>query len=121
MKQIRVVVAEVPHILRAIIEDAVGLQPDMELIAGCGRELPVLAGRGSADVVIVAEDQPGDARAHRQVLVDNPDVKMLVVTAGGHAAHLQELRRVPVDDVSAPGLVEAIRAAVRATEGGPRH
>lgn len=118
MKQIRVVVAEVPQILRAIIEDAVRLQHDMDLISGRAVELPELVARCSADVVIVAEGMPGEARAHRQVLADHPDLKMLVVTAGGHAAHLQEFQRVRVDDVSAQGLIEAIRAAVRVTERG---
>ncbi|PYR72927.1 MAG: hypothetical protein DMF86_22040 [Acidobacteria bacterium] len=112
LKHIRVVVGKIPRILRAIIEGAITLQSDMELIASGGADLSATARRSHADVVIVAEEMYEGDPAHRQVLVDNPQLKLFVVTDDGRAAHMLEFRRLPVADVSPQGLVEAIRDAV---------
>ncbi len=114
MKQIRVVVGEIPHILRAIVEGAVSLQADMKLISSGGGDLAGTVRQSAADVAIVAEEssEPADAPAHRRVLIENPRLKMFVLTDDGREAHLLEFRRFPVEDISPHGLVTAIRAAV---------
>jgi DNA-binding NarL/FixJ family response regulator len=115
LKQIRVVVGEIPYILRAIVEGAVSLQADMKLISSGGGDLAGAVRRSAADVVIVAEEssEPADApAAHRQVLIENPRLKMFVLTDDGREAHLLEFHRFPVKDISPHGLATAIRAAV---------
>src|SRR5438094_139965 len=83
----------------------------MELIASGGADLSATARRSRADVVIVAEEVYEGDPAHRQVLVDNPQLKLFVVTDDGRAAHMLEFRRLPGADVSPQGLVGASRRA----------
>jgi hypothetical protein len=54
-------------------------------------------------------------RLHRSVLVDNPELKMFVVTNDGREAYL--LHRTTVREVSPSGLIDAIRLAVATTAG----
>jgi DNA-binding transcriptional LysR family regulator len=112
VKVIRVVVGDVPRILRDIIEGAVRLHPDIELYQSDNVHLSREVAERHADAAIVAGGSAAAARLHRGVLVDNPDLKMFVVTDEGRAAHLLELRHIPVIEVSPAGLIEAIKAAV---------
>lgn len=114
MTAIRVVVGEVPRLLRDIIDDAARVHPDIEIFASADTDLSRAVARRGADVVIVAAAAPGASRLHRRVLVDHPQLKVFVVTDEGRAAHLLELRQTPVVEVSPNGLIEAIRAAVAA-------
>ena len=110
---IRILSGEMPRMLREILEDAVRSQPDMELIdSGDGHDLPMAIKREHADVVIVAERGADDPVSHEQLLLENPRLKVLVVSRDGREAHLLEFWRVPVAEVSLQGLVCAIRAAV---------
>jgi len=65
----------------------------------------------------VAGPAPTMKRLHRSVLVDNPELKMFVVTNDGREAYLLELHRTSVREVSPGGLIDAIRLAVAATAG----
>jgi hypothetical protein len=112
MKVIRVVVGHVPRILREILEGALTLHPDIEFLHTEDEHLSRAAAAFGADAAIVAETAVRSSGMHRAVLADHPDLKMFVVTDGGHAAHLLELRRTPIVEVSPTGLVNAIKAAV---------
>jgi hypothetical protein len=98
--------------LRDIVEEAVRLQPDMELVdRGDEHDLSRAIKAGRVAVAIVAEsgtDSPG----HGELLIEHPRLRLLVVGDGGREAHLLEFQRIPVADVSPRGLVGAIRAAV---------
>jgi DNA-binding NarL/FixJ family response regulator len=113
LKRIRVVVAATPRVLRDIIEGALRLQSDMELIDGDDEpNLSEALKRCAADVVVVAGRPPQGAASYEQLLIENPQVKVLVVTDDGGRAHLIECRRIPVAEVTPQGLVDAIRSAV---------
>lgn len=116
VKVIRVVVGDVPRILREILEDALKLHPDIEFLHTDNDHLSRTAARFGADAAIVAE-AARNTGLHRAVLADHPDLKMFVVTDEGRAAHLLELRRTPVVEVSPTGLVDAIRDAVLGAHG----
>lgn len=98
--------------LRDIVEEAVRVQPDMELVdRGDERDVSTAIKTRQATVAVVAEtadESPG----HGALLIENPRLKVLVVTHDGREAHFLEFRRIPVADVSPRGLVDAIRAAV---------
>ncbi|MEO8678868.1 MAG: hypothetical protein ABI665_07470 [Vicinamibacterales bacterium] len=110
MTKIRVVVDATPRMLKDIIEQAVTTQPDMELVA-CDHaiDLPGAMARSAADVVIVA--RPHAPMPLEHLLVENPRLKMLVVTDDGRVAQMCEFRRTRIARVTPQGLVEAIRAA----------
>jgi DNA-binding NarL/FixJ family response regulator len=111
--RIRILSGEMPRMLREIVEDAVRSQPDMELVdSSDGHDLPMAIKREHADVLIVAEHRADEPVSHEQLLLENPRLKILVVSRDGREAHLLEFWRVPVAEVSLQGLVGAIRAAV---------
>jgi DNA-binding NarL/FixJ family response regulator len=113
LKRVRILIGEMPQMLRDIVEDTVRLQPDMELVNWRGgRDFATAVKRGQAEVVIVGgRGQEGPA-AHERLLLEDPRLKVLVVSEDGRAAHLLELRQVPIAEVSPQGLVDAIREAV---------
>jgi hypothetical protein len=112
LKTIRILIDAMPRILREIIEGAVERQPDMLLIESSnGLDLPAAVNACAANVVIIA-DANGADRSHQKLLLDNPELKIFVVTDDGRNGHLLEFRRLPVALMSPQGLVNAIRAAV---------
>jgi len=111
---IRIVVGEVPRLLRDIIETAVKREEDMVLVEVNGGDLAALVRDSAADVAIVADDSPRRSAGHRQALVDHPELKLLVLTDDGRSAQLLELRRRLMSDVSPQALVRAIRDAAGA-------
>ena len=119
VKVIRVVVGDVPRILREILEGALKLHPDIEFLHTDNDHLSRAAAAFGADAAIVAEAAARNTGLHRTVLADHPDLKMFVVTDEGRAAHMLELRRTPVVEVSPTGLVDAIRTAVLGPHGSP--
>jgi len=117
VKVIRVVIGNVPRILREIVESAVTLHSDIELFRSSDADLSRAVAHYHADAAIVAGPAPTMKRLHRSVLVDNPELKMFVVTNDGREAYLLELHRTAVREVSPGGLIDAIRLAVAATAG----
>jgi hypothetical protein len=112
LNRVRILVGDMPRMLREIVEDAVGLQADMELVDQIdGDDLSTAIRVRQAAVAIVAE-AVADGPGHEQLLVDNPQLKLFVLTGDGMEAHLLEFRHIPVSEVSPQGLVNAIRAAV---------
>jgi hypothetical protein len=99
-----------PRLLHDIVEEMVRTQPDMELVAATDDlTLQRAVTTRRPDVLIIAE---GDVRgAHEKLLLANPRLKLLVVGRDGRQAHVLELLRTPVPNVSPQGLVDAIRAA----------
>ncbi len=108
---IRVVVGDVPRLLRDIIDEAITRERDMMLVRAEGADLAALVRDSGADVAIVADDAPHRGARHRQALVEHPNLKIVVVTDDGRAARLLEFRQRLMPDISPRALVEAIRAA----------
>jgi predicted RNA methylase len=99
-----------------IVEDTVRVQPDMELVdLGDGNDLLTAIKGRQADVVVAAERDGDPPGLRDQLLVENPHLKVFVVTEDGREARLLEFRQVPVPEVSPQGLIDAIRAAVGGT------
>lgn len=112
VKVIRVVIGDVPRILREILEDALKRHPDIEFLHSDDKSLSRVAAEFGADAAIVNETGTPGSRVHRAVLADLPDLKMFVVTDEGRAVQLLELRRTSIVEVSPTGLVDAIKVAV---------
>jgi hypothetical protein len=113
LKPIRILIDAMPRLLRDIVEGAVNLERDMQLIEAPGDgDLAAAVRQSAADVVIVADEKEAHESSHEALLLCNPHVKVLVVTGGGRGGHLLEFRRMPVTHMSPRGLVDAIRAAV---------
>jgi DNA-binding NarL/FixJ family response regulator len=107
---IRVVVGEIPRLLRDIIENAITQEPDMMLVEAAGADLATLVRRSGADVAIVADDPLDCDTRHTEALVEHPNLKILVLADNGREAHLLEFRRGLMPDISPRALVDVIRA-----------
>ena len=122
MNRIRILLAEMPRMLREIVESAVSPQPDMQIVGSTPARVvapgaaPPRMVDADADVVIVGLARAEEARAYDPVLFQRPHLRILAITGDGRGAFLYELRpqAVPIGDVSPQGLVDAIRASAAA-------
>jgi hypothetical protein len=119
VEQIRVAVAEVPGVLRGIIEHVIGAEPGLRLMP---EPQWADAPPSPVDVVVLALDNGTLPERWRARLYASPRVKLVVVSGDGRQAALYELvpQRSPINKVSPTGLVEAIRAAASTPAAGDR-
>jgi DNA-binding NarL/FixJ family response regulator len=116
VKQIRIVLAGMPMMLLDIISEIVSSEPDLTVVEkiGEGSDVGAAARRVRADVVVVQQssDEPQTAEA---ALLSEQQFRVIALADDGHRGFLYELRphRVPLGEISAGGLVAAIRAAAQ--------
>jgi hypothetical protein len=101
--------------LHVIVEETPRLESDIELVVATRRGPRTRRKRGAssertADVVIIAESGV-DGPALDERLLDNPRVKLLVLTADGRQAHLFQATRLI--ELSSQRLADAIRSAAQ--------
>ncbi len=103
--------------LREKFRQVIANQPDMRAVgdATSSFELLLATGETQADVVIIGFKEYELPGVCSHLLSEYPYVKILCVDAATSTAFLYEvrIRMVPVADVSAEGLISAVRAAVR--------
>jgi DNA-binding NarL/FixJ family response regulator len=115
LERTRILLADLPRMIREIISDTLASQDDMEVVA----ELPTLASLpaaledSQADVVVLGGDDPMLAVALLQRI---PHLTVLAVSEEGRESWLYELRpkRVLISEISPRRLVGAIRESSRA-------
>ncbi len=109
----RIVLVDLPRILRDIIGDAVDEEPDMEVVG----QLPADASlrrvveQQEADFVIAGTEYGFDEIS--EVLVQHPRLQVLEVAGDGRESFLYHLRpaRTPLGELSPRTIVDAIRGA----------
>jgi DNA-binding NarL/FixJ family response regulator len=114
IEKTRVLVRDVPQLVRDVLEHAIATQPDMELL----REYASTFGpspMGVPDVVVVGTQDPDDDRVVSTLLSGWPRSQVLMITIDGHHAALYELhpRRTRLGEVSPLELLDAIRSTAR--------
>lgn len=120
-KQLRILVGDMPGLLREIIQHTVAAQSDMTLVgAATRRGLSRAIRRHQADLAIVADSTGHRLASHERLLLRHAGLKLLVVRRDGRQAELMEFRQVCFDDISPRGLIEAIRGAAGASTAGRR-
>jgi hypothetical protein len=125
LERIRIVLMELPRMLRDIVSETIARQDDMLIVEETpGNDLPVpeSPGRNAIDIVITGLE--GDRLSDRCTTLMRRHAHLKVLGISGDARHafLFELRphRIPLGDASSEGLLDAIRAAVTAGNGGAR-
>jgi DNA-binding NarL/FixJ family response regulator len=117
LERTRILLADMPQMLRDIVAGILVPEPDLEVVAETAavNGLPDAVSRFGADVVIVGRDDPSLATT---LMEGAPRIKVLAVTAGGRESWLYELRpqRVSLGEISPQRLVDEIRK--RMNEGG---
>ena len=111
---IRVVLAEMPPLLRDIVYDTLRAAPDVVVVGeiGPGGALRPTLKQTAPDVVIVGTSEPGNFSLPRQILIDEPLARVLMLAIGGRSAVMYELQphQTSLAVVSPETLIEAIRA-----------
>jgi DNA-binding NarL/FixJ family response regulator len=108
----RIVLVDMPRILREIIEQAVGGEPDLELVQARSEPgLRAAVESSGADFVISGADY--DFAEVARLLEERPRLRVLAVTGDGREGFLYELRptRTALGEVSRQTIVNAIRGA----------
>jgi DNA-binding NarL/FixJ family response regulator len=109
----RILLIDLPRILREIIEQAVENEPDMVIVNGngSGGDLGSALEQSRAEFVITgAAHGPDEVGA---LLERHPRLRVLSVVGDAREAYLYELRptRTPLAEVSPRAIVDAIRQA----------
>jgi DNA-binding NarL/FixJ family response regulator len=117
LEQLRIIVVDMPRLVRDLIERAIVAQPDMKLLGvlDSPREMVAAARVGRPDFVVVGLKDKLLPHECQQLLAEHPAVRLLGVEAVAGEAHLYELRpyREALGEVSPADIVSAIRGAAR--------
>lgn len=109
MLKARILVTDMPQMLSDIIETAVSLQPDMELVEREDNEgLETVVHRCHVDVAIVG----GPISLYQEVWLARRRLKVLVTTGNGRSAEVLEFGHRSLDEPSPQSLLDAIRIAL---------
>jgi DNA-binding NarL/FixJ family response regulator len=118
LEPIRILLVDMPRMLREIVSETVSNQPDMRVVAERAEHssMPSAASESGAQVVIVGSDGPDVEDGCERFALQRPDVGVLALSADGRQTVLYELRphRVSLGDLSPQQLTAAIRRAVQA-------
>ncbi len=108
---IRIVLIDMPPLLRDIVRDAIAREPDLDVVAEHEvARLREAVEQDEPDFVIVGTDAASETV--RSVVADRCRVRALEVQSDGKESVLYELRphRVPLGEISPATLVQTIRA-----------
>ena len=95
--------------LREIVENVVQSQPDMELVSCKSTgDLETAIQRSRAKFVIPGDRASTSGGTPEQLLLRNPELKVVVVKADGRDAKLFELRHHSLVDFSPQSLIDTI-------------
>jgi DNA-binding NarL/FixJ family response regulator len=113
---IRILLADLPQMLRSIIRDIVAGQPDMEVVGELAGQVgvPARVEQTGATLVILRHTGLDPPDVFCELLACRSPTRVLAIADEGRAGLLYELRphRIPIGELSATSLVAAIR-------GGP--
>ena len=118
---VRVLLLEVPRLVRDVLTHAIEAEPEMELVSE-RRSDPTLAGDTRApDVVIVGTRRRDDLQRVEAILWRWPHSQVLTVTMDGHQASLYQLepQQTELGELSPGELVNVIRGTVRSRDRSP--
>jgi len=121
LERIRILLIDMPRMLREIVGETVSAQPDMEVVAEHTYHASMLSAAitSRAQAVVVGSDGDEVEGLCERLALQRPDLSVLAVSADGRQTVVHELRphRVPLGELSPQQLVDAIRDAVHARAG----
>jgi len=117
---VRVLLLEMPQMLRGILEHAIQHHGDCELLRDTRGGLQMLTDRSSSpDVVIMGLSAAEDTTLVPAVFARWPGAQVMTLTAAGEDAVVYELKphRRTIGPLSAAEIVETLRDAVHKSRG----
>jgi DNA-binding NarL/FixJ family response regulator len=119
MRKIRVLLANRPRMVRALVRDMIERQPDMEVVGEVLDPLNVIsaAQETEADIVVIAINNGEAQELRRRLLVQCPNLAILALSLSGGTAFIEQLRpqRREMVDPSEATILCAFRQAVQAS------
>jgi hypothetical protein len=119
LSKIRVALTNMRPRLRDIVVDAIGRQPDMEIVGLDPGNTPS-ADVPAPDVIVAGAADPDAAESPLKLLAASPGTRrVLMIATGGQRAVMHQLRPVRplAGEVSPQGLVDAIRSISKGPRG----
>lgn len=117
MERLRIIVVDMPRLVRDLIERAIVAQPDMTLLAvlESPRQMVQAARAMRPDFVVIGLKAKALPTECRQLMAEHPTLRLLGIEAVAGEAHLYELRphREALGEVSPGDVVSVIRGAAR--------
>lgn len=113
MRQVRIVLAEVPYELRRLVERVLAAEPDFSLVAVAGSEVAVLLEADGADVVVVAMRAGRPPAVADRLLDEYPRIGVVCVDVAAGRGGVYRLRPdyLPLEEISPRTIAAAIRGA----------
>jgi chemotaxis response regulator CheB len=115
--QIRILVVDLPRLVRDMVEQTIAHQHDMAVVAHCVSFDDLLdeAERSEPDIVIVGIEDRALPHVCLELMLEHQGVSVLGIDARSGRAWLYELRleQVEIDEVSPADVVHSIRSAAR--------
>lgn len=116
MERIRVLIIDLPGMLRDLVQQTIAAQRDMVLVERpeAADDLGAAAEALGAHVVVVQAPSANELSGLDAALYRRPRLKVLGITRDGRSTFLRELcaRSVPIGNVGPGELADAIRRAV---------
>lgn len=117
MKRIRILLGDMPRILRELIDGAIGETADMAVVGTVEAPERVASSleRTKADVLIIGTPGDADSVQLQSLLYTQPRLRLVTIGGDGRSTALHELRpfTIALGDVSPDVLLDAIRASAR--------
>jgi chemotaxis response regulator CheB len=117
LDRLRIIVVDMPRLVRDLIERAIVAQPDMTLLAvlESPRQMVQAARAMRPDFVVIGLKARALPTECRQLMAEHPTLRLLGIEAVAGEAHLYELRphREALGEVSPGDVVSVIRGAAR--------
>jgi hypothetical protein len=119
LRHIRVLLARMPRMLLDILSHVVASEPDMVVVGWVKDDEDLLAAtrRARANVILVGQAVEDEQEKYASLLWARPRLKVVAIAGDGKTGLLYELRpqRVPLGEISADALRNAIRGQPRST------
>jgi DNA-binding NarL/FixJ family response regulator len=117
VKRIRVLLGEMPQLLRELIDGAIGETADIAVVGTVGvrEKLAASLEQTNADVLIIGVPDDADGVRLQSLLYDRPRLRLVTIGDAGRSTALHELRpiTIPLGDVAPAALLDAIRASAQ--------
>ena len=116
MERIRVLLGDMPRMLRELLGSAIGEAEDMSVVGAVDDATQLAESVRATDADVLVVGARDDAGALERILYERPRLILLAIGANGRSTALHELRphQIALGDVSPGQLVEAIRVSARA-------
>jgi DNA-binding NarL/FixJ family response regulator len=121
VKRIRVLLGDMPRLLRELIDGAIAATADIAVVGtvvgtvAAHDQVASSLEHAKADVLIIGMPDDADSEQIERLLYEQPRLRLVTIGNAGRSTALHELRPITIQlgDVAPEALLDAIRASAR--------